>query len=263
MSFLAVFIAPVPFLYQRHRLCTHVMLIFILIDVQYLHNDAFSFEKGLIHQNHSLSSHNPIKKPPPPGKLFPFPYPFYLFRKPWSILGCLLFLLYMLLMICLRLTYYFYIQMTLVYIKLGKFMISLLMTSYPQTESKIEEKTTKKPWFLDCHQLLLSMFCRIVILSWASTLHRKTFCIVKYSILKQNYKTSLKLKIASYVYCRNKLVSHKKVSKVALQTSFLRIHVFFCNRNQFLTAFQSDRLILPVPHTSAIKITKIMQLLLI
>ena len=49
MSFLAVFIAPVPFLYQRHRLCTHVMLIFILIDVQYLHNDVFSFEKGLIH----------------------------------------------------------------------------------------------------------------------------------------------------------------------------------------------------------------------
>ena len=69
MSFLAVFIAPVPFLYQRHRLCTHVMLIFILIDVQYLHNDAFSFEKGLIHQNHSLSSHNPIKKPPPSRKI--------------------------------------------------------------------------------------------------------------------------------------------------------------------------------------------------
>ena len=40
------------------------MLVFILFDVQYLHNDAFSFENGLIHQNHSLNSHNPIKSPP-------------------------------------------------------------------------------------------------------------------------------------------------------------------------------------------------------
>ena len=40
------------------------MLIFILIDVQYLHNDVFSFEKGLIHQNHTLNSHNPIKNAP-------------------------------------------------------------------------------------------------------------------------------------------------------------------------------------------------------
>ena len=82
MSFLAVFIAPVPFLYQRHRLCTHVMLIFILIDVQYLHN-VFSFEKGLIHQNHSLSSHNPIKMPPPlQENYFPFLIPFIYFENP-------------------------------------------------------------------------------------------------------------------------------------------------------------------------------------
>ena len=40
------------------------MLIFILIDVQYFHNDVFSFEKGLIHQNHTLNSHNPIKNAP-------------------------------------------------------------------------------------------------------------------------------------------------------------------------------------------------------
>ena len=60
-----------------------------------------------------------------------------------------------------------------------------------------------------------------------STLHKKTaFRFVNYSILKQNYRTCLKMKIASYFYCRNKLVSHKKFSKVALQTSFLRIHVF-------------------------------------
>ena len=68
-----------------------------------------------------------------------------------------------------------------------KIMISLLITNYPETESETEEKTMKQPWFLDCHQLFLSMFCRIVILSWTSTLHRKkAFCFVKYSILKQN-----------------------------------------------------------------------------
>ena len=40
------------------------MLIFILIDVQYLHNDVFSFENSLIYQNHSLNCHNPIKNAP-------------------------------------------------------------------------------------------------------------------------------------------------------------------------------------------------------
>ena len=41
------------------------MLIFISIDVQYLQDDVFSFEKGLIRQNHSsLNSHNRIKKMP-------------------------------------------------------------------------------------------------------------------------------------------------------------------------------------------------------
>ena len=113
-----------------------------------------------------------------------------------------------------------------------KIMISLLITTYPQTESEIKEKTTKQPWFLDCHQLLLSMFCRTVILSWTSNLHKKkVFCIVKYFILKQNYRTWLKMKIASYVYRRNKLVSHRKnVSKITLQTSFLCIYVFLYNR---------------------------------
>ena len=45
MSFLAVFIALVPFLFQRHSLCTHVVLIFILIDVQYLDNDVLALKK--------------------------------------------------------------------------------------------------------------------------------------------------------------------------------------------------------------------------
>ena len=91
--------------------CTCVMLIFILTDVQYLHNDLFSFEKRLIHQNHYLNPHNPIKNPP---TKFSFPYPFYVFGRPWSILESLLCLLHMLI-ICLKLTYYFYIQMALNY----------------------------------------------------------------------------------------------------------------------------------------------------
>ena len=39
------------------------MLVFILFGVQYLHNDVFSFEIGLIHQKHSLNYHNLIKIP--------------------------------------------------------------------------------------------------------------------------------------------------------------------------------------------------------
>ena len=120
-----------------------------------------------------------------------------------------------------------------------KIMISLLITSYPQTESEMKEKTTKQPWSLDWHQLLLSMFSRIVILRWTSTLHRKkAFCNVKCFILKQNYRTCLKMKIVSYAYRRNKLVSHKKVSKVALQTSFLCIHVFLYDRKSISLGIQ-------------------------
>ena len=51
------------------------------------------------------------------------------------------------------------------------------------------------------------------------------------------------MKIASYVYCRNKLVSHKKVSRVTLQTSFL------CNQaynifNMYITSFISAYMLL-------------------
>ena len=92
------------------------------------------------------------------------------------------------------------------------------------------------------------MFCRIVILTWTYTLHtKKAFCIVKYSILKQNFRTCIKIKIASYVYCRNKLVSHKKVSKVALQKPvFYAFMCFSITEDQPLWAFQSYRLIPPV-----------------
>ena len=42
------------------------LLILILIDVKYLQNIVFSFEKGLNGQNHSSSgSHHPVKKFPP------------------------------------------------------------------------------------------------------------------------------------------------------------------------------------------------------
>ena len=53
------------------------MLILVLIDVQYLNNDVFSFEKGLIRQNHSLKSHHPIKESPSKISYAP-----YLFGKP-------------------------------------------------------------------------------------------------------------------------------------------------------------------------------------
>ena len=43
------------------------MLILILIDVQYLHNVVYSFEKLSNHQNHRLpDSHHWIKNPPNP-----------------------------------------------------------------------------------------------------------------------------------------------------------------------------------------------------
>ena len=56
------------------------MLIFILIDVQYLHN-VFSFEKGSNGQSHSSSiSHHLVKKFP--QQHFLFPLPLLLFGKP-------------------------------------------------------------------------------------------------------------------------------------------------------------------------------------
>ena len=107
---------------------------------------------------------------------------------------------------------------------------------------------TKQPWFLDCHELLLSMYCGIMILSWTSTLHKKkAFSIVKYYILKQNYRNWLKMKIAPDVYYINKLVSHKKESvKRPYKPAF---YVFIClwiTENQSLWAFQSDRSLPPV-----------------
>ena len=52
--FLPVVFAPVQFL-TSYSLNTQVMLILILIDVQYLQNVIFSFEKGLNGQNYSSS----------------------------------------------------------------------------------------------------------------------------------------------------------------------------------------------------------------
>ena len=72
------------------------MLILILIDVQYLQNDVFYFEKGLKGQMQSSpDAHHLIKKPTPSkiscspsttggGGIFS-PHPFPLFGKPWSV----------------------------------------------------------------------------------------------------------------------------------------------------------------------------------
>ena len=64
-SFLAVVIAPVAtiFVLSSYSFETEIMLILILIDVQYLQNAVFSFEKFC--QNHSSSdSHHLVKKSP-------------------------------------------------------------------------------------------------------------------------------------------------------------------------------------------------------
>ena len=74
---------------------TQVILILILIDVQYLQNIAFSFEKSLNGQNHSSAhSEHPIKNPP--AAKFPIPslwgmispYPFHVISK---TLTCFIF----------------------------------------------------------------------------------------------------------------------------------------------------------------------------
>ena len=62
ISFLAAAIVPVPFL-TTCSLYTRVMLIWNLIDVQYLQNVVFSSDKGSNGPNHSWSDfHHPIKK---------------------------------------------------------------------------------------------------------------------------------------------------------------------------------------------------------
>ena len=68
------------------------MQILILIDVQYLQNVVFSFEKVSNSQNYSSSGpHHPMKKMLSPSKISPpnvtlFPQPLMLFRKPGNML---------------------------------------------------------------------------------------------------------------------------------------------------------------------------------
>ena len=62
------------------------MLILILIDVQYLWNVVFSFEKGLIQQNHCSSvSHHPLTHPPSNISYSPPPHPLLVSGKPRSV----------------------------------------------------------------------------------------------------------------------------------------------------------------------------------
>ena len=62
-SFLALAIAPVPFfILTSSSLYTKITLVLMLIDVQYLQNVVFSFEKASNVQNHSSSDpHHSIK----------------------------------------------------------------------------------------------------------------------------------------------------------------------------------------------------------
>ena len=52
ISFLVIVLAHESFLFSLHTVCSHAMLVLILIDVQYLHNVFFSLEKDLNGQNH-------------------------------------------------------------------------------------------------------------------------------------------------------------------------------------------------------------------
>ena len=75
-SFLAVVIAPVPFMFLiSYSFDTQVMLILILIEVQYSQNAVLSFEKSSNHQNHSSGSHQPLPPPPQAKFLIPAPLP--------------------------------------------------------------------------------------------------------------------------------------------------------------------------------------------
>ena len=59
------------------------MLILILIDVQYLQNAVFNFEKGLNRQNHSShGSHHPVKNFPSKISDSPHPTPYYYLENP-------------------------------------------------------------------------------------------------------------------------------------------------------------------------------------
>ena len=83
ITFLAVVIAPVPFLsYFILFAHTQVMLILILINVQYLQNFVFSLVKKLEWPKSLL-----VRFPPPNRKVpqanFPSPYPLTLYGKFW------------------------------------------------------------------------------------------------------------------------------------------------------------------------------------
>ena len=92
----------------------------------------------------------------------------------------------------------------------------------------------KKTWFLDCHELLLSMNGGTVVLSWTSTLqNKKAICIVKYYILKKNYRNwhknenclycllqkyhcRLVLSIISVLFIKGDLIIHSVLTNVLL-----------------------------------------------
>ena len=80
------------FILTLYSLYTHVMLILILINVPYLQNAVFSFEKGLNDQNHSFTPAQipTIREEYSPSKFShshwgEFLYPLLQSRKPWGI----------------------------------------------------------------------------------------------------------------------------------------------------------------------------------
>ena len=142
-------------------------------------------------------------------------------------------------------------------------MISLLITSNPQTESEIKKKTTKQPWFLDYHQLLLSIFCRIVF--WVEPLSctgRKPSVLSDTPSWNRITGLVAKWRLSLMFTVEIKWFHTKKSVEWSDKPVFYSFMCFSIIENQSPWAFQSDRIIPPIPHTPAIKFSKMMQFFL-
>ena len=91
------------FILTSYSLFTQVITVLILIDVQYLQNVGFSFEKGSKGQNHfSSDSQHPIKKYL--KRPFPFSPSHILYRYKYIIIHCIIICIYYYLQIYYLLT---------------------------------------------------------------------------------------------------------------------------------------------------------------
>ena len=155
-------------------------------------------------------------------------------------------------------------------------MISLLITSYLQTESEIKEKTTKQPWSWSS-VVAINVFAEICFeLNLYPAQEEgllyiiyKAFCILYIGIFPNTpswiriTRLVAKWKLSLMSTVEINWFHTKKSVRWACKPVFYAFMCFYKTKNQSLWAFQSDRLIPPVSHTPAIKVTEIMLLLLI